>query len=200
MQWRQRNHCQSKPVSLTFSFPSPSTLLKAPYYLSISVEPEQVHHGSISGECLDSRAALAPFITSKLEANFCFLTIWFLQDSSNDVRRPKIPIAGQRTPSGMWRKGVVCLFHLFFLVSIVVVLFSNILSKFPLFFHSPRILDWALCSVFHLVYETQINYFQGSTYAERRQIRCCYLSEVIKWWAEEIISRLSTKNDWPIFL
>ena len=158
------------------------------------------YHGSISGECLDSRAALAPFITSKLEANFCFLTIWFLQDSSNDVRRPKIPKAGQRTPSGMWRKGVVCLFHLFFVVSIVVVLCSNILTKFPLFFHSPRILDWALCSVFHLVYETQINYFQGSTYAERRQIRCCYLSEVIKWWAEEIISRLSTKNDWPIFL
>lgn len=134
-------------------------------------------------------------LVSKLEANFWFLTIWFLQDSSNDVRRLKIPKAGQRDA----KVSFVCFFC--FLLLVLLLFCARIFSRNSLFFfHSPRILDWALCSVFHLVYETQINYFQGSTYAERRQIRCCYLSEVIKWWAEEIISRLSTKNDWPIFL
>lgn len=43
---------------------------QAPYYLSISVEPEQVYHGSISGECLDSRAAWAPFISFETRSEF----------------------------------------------------------------------------------------------------------------------------------
>lgn len=134
-------------------------------------------------------------LVSKLEANFCFLTIWFLQDSSNDVRRLKIPKAGQRDA----KVSFVCFFC--FLLLVLLLFCARIFSRNSLFFFILQEYSIEHCVAFSTCfYETQINYFQGSTYAERRQIRCCYLSEVIKWWAEEIISRLSTKNDWPIFL